>query len=553
MSKRDLDIETDHHIVDWEPIIASNPALWLDAKQKALNGPKVLMADMVSGLTALTTIESLLAVALTLRGAQVHTLLCDSVLPACIRVGKSDFPNLQAFISYQFNNDILCRDCSGIGQYFFEPLHLLGHKLGNLINLHDRERAKNISTSLPLSEIKEYRMDGMGIGEHAYAGTLRYFASGNLNNEPEGEMMVRRFFEGALLVAWAMKKLIAKFSYDVSVCSHGIYSPYGIVGEACRAGGVRVANWNVAYRKNCFIFSHGDTYHHTLLSEPTCEWENASWNVNMEEEIMEYLRSRWTGSRDWIWFHEKPTADIDVLVKETGIDISKPIIGMLTNVMWDAQLHYPANAFPDMLTWAIKTIRYFEKRPDLQLLIRIHPAEIRGGMPSRQLLLHELKSVFSKFPKNVFVVPPESQISTYAAMLKCDSVIIYGTKTGVELTSLGIPVIVAGEAWIRNKGLTIDVSSVDEYFKKLDQLPLKKKLDDNIVRRARKYAYHFFFRRMVPFKCVVPAAGWPPYKISVSKLEQLLPGNDVGLDIACKGIMSGSPFIYPAEKIGIFE
>ena len=41
-------------------------------------------------------------------------------------------------------------------------------------------------------------------------------------------------------------------------------------------------------------------------------------------------------------------------------------------------------------------------------------------------------------------------MSTYALMSLCNTAIIYGTKMGVELTSVGMPVVVAGEAWIRN-------------------------------------------------------------------------------------------------------
>ena len=66
------------------------------------------------------------------------------------------------------------------------------------------------------------------------------------------------------------------------------------------------------------------------------------------------------------------------------------------------------------------------------------------------------------------MIPPESQVSTYAAVAGVDAAIIYGTKTGVELTSVGIPTIVAGEAWIRNKGLTLDASSPEDYFQILD-------------------------------------------------------------------------------------
>ena len=67
------------------------------------------------------------------------------------------------------------------------------------------------------------------------------------------------------------------------------------------------------------------------------------------------------------------------------------MIGLLTNVSWDAQLHYPANAFANMLEWLVQTCRYFATRPDLQLLVRVHPAEISGFPPSRQPILGELR------------------------------------------------------------------------------------------------------------------------------------------------------------------
>src|SRR5690606_24327778 len=114
--------------------------------------------------------------------------------------------------------------------------------------------------------------------------------------------------------------------------------------------------------------------------------------------ILNYLKSRWDGSRDWIYFHEKPGKDAAAFASEIGIDTNKPCIGLLTNVMWDAQLHYPANAFPNMLDWVLRTIEYFSKRPDLQLLVRIHPAEVRGTIPSRQPLRAEISKAYPSLP-----------------------------------------------------------------------------------------------------------------------------------------------------------
>jgi hypothetical protein len=326
--------------------------------------------------------------------------------------------------------------------------------------------------------------------------------------------------------------------------------PQGIVGAVARQSGTRVVAWIQSYRKNSFIFSHDDTYHHTLMTEPIETWEDLPWTPAMESELLDYLKSRWHGAEDWIWFHERPQVELEAIAREVGVDFSKPTIGMLTNVMWDAQLHYPANAFPNMLEWVLQTIRYFATRPDLQLLIRVHPAELRGTLVSRQPIVDEIRREFPTLPPNVFVVPPESQVSTYSAMSACDAVIIYGTKTGVELTSVGIPVIVAGEAWIRNKGITLDASSASQYFSLLDQLPRGHRLDEATVTRARKYAYHFFFRRMIPLEFMQPQKGWPPFAVGIANLVELLPGASVGLDLICEGILKGTPFVYPEERLG---
>jgi hypothetical protein len=345
-----------------------------------------------------------------------------------------------------------------------------------------------------------------------------------------------------------MRRLFRDTPYLAVVSQHGIYVPQGLVGEVARKEGVRVVNWNVAYRKRRFIWSHGDTYHRTIMNEPCANWEDVPWTPRLEADAMAYLESRREGSRDWIWFHERPVEDVAEIQRRLGVDFSRPCVGMLTNVMWDAQIHYPANAFANMLDWALRTIEYFERRPDLQLIIRVHPAELRGTLPSRQPILAEIRRYYPRLPANVFVIGPESNISTYATMLQCDAVIIYGTKTGVELASQGVPVIVAGEAWIRGKGLTLDASSPEDYFRILDSLPLGRRLDAATVERARKYAYHFFFRRMIPVELTRPHKRWAPFLLDVERLDQCRPGGSAGLDVICDGIVTGREFIYREEQ-----
>ena len=526
---------------DWRPALATRRPLWESARRAAQGGPRVLMATSIGSYAHAVTLESALAAALTFRGAEVHALLCDG-MSACAECEASLYPDVAAFAAHGPARD-LCRDCRWPAEQVYAELGITVHRFGDWITPDERVEARRVSSALPVGQIEGYRFDGLALGEHAHAGALRFFATGSLDAEPHAEPVLRRYLESALLTAFATRRLLRAIGFSSAVFTHGIYVPWGIVGEVARQEGVRVSTWNVAYRKRRFIFSHDDTYHHTLLREPHDHWEHLALTGAQERELMHYLSSRREGMFDWIVFHRPTRQDPQDIAKRVGVDLSKPVVGLLTNVSWDAQLHYPANAFPNMLEWLVRTCEYFATRPDLQLLIRVHPAEISGFPPSRQPILGELRRRIPVLAPNIIVVPPESGMGTYALMSLCSAAIIYGTKMGVELTSVGLPVIVAGEAWIRNKGITHDASSPEEYFRILDRLPFAERLGEHQLARARRYAYHFFFNRMIPLPFVEPKAGYPIYRLKLDSLDQLLPGASQGLDTICDGILDAGAFV----------
>jgi hypothetical protein len=535
---------------DWGRILADSGSRWPEAVTAAAGGARVLLATSTGGHPSAAIMDTLLAGALTLRGARASFLLCDGVLPACqmVEIGLQRPASFMAAGPQRH----MCAHCHPRGAGLYQPLGLPIHRYSAFLTDEERRSAAALAAETPADRLATLEVEGLPIGEHARAGALRYYARSTLAGEPHAEPVLRRFVEAAILTARATRRLLQQEGIEIVVVNHAIYVPHGIVAEVARREGRRVVAWNVAYRKRSFVFSHGETYHHTLMCEPTSEWEGVEWTPEREAEIVDYLGSRRRGGRDWIVFHNtRPVEDLRQAAPQLRtIALDRPIIGMLTNVAWDAQLHYPANAFPDMLDWIVRTVRWFAGRPDLQLLIRVHPAELSGDIPSRQLVVEELRRAFPVLPSNVFVVPPESAMSTYAAAEACDAVIIFGTKTGVELTSLGIPVIVAGEAWIRNKGLTTDASSNEDYFRILSRLPFRARMPEAMTRRARQYAYHFFFRRMIPIDQVEPTGGQPQFRLAIRTVDDLASGRSAGLDVICDGILRGTPFVYPAERLG---
>jgi hypothetical protein len=519
---------------------AQSSESWRDALARAAGGKRVLIATNLGGHFPLATIDRLLGIALTLRGASVTHVLCDRALTACQMCEIGLTPRLG---SAQKPDPLLCGYCHAPAEASLAELDLLVAGLGDSLTATDRADAESLGREASLVDLNDLRFHGVAIGEHALAGALRYFGCSDLAAEPRGEIVLRRYLEAAALTATAYARLIDRLAPEVLVAHHGIYVPQGLAAAVARAKGVRVVTWNPAYRRHCFIFSHDDTYHHTLLNEPLESWRDRPLSEAERARVTEYLRSRREGREDWIRFHRDPDYALTADLAALGLDASKPLIVALTNVFWDAQLHYPANAFPSQAEWLIDTIEYFSKRPDLQLAIRVHPAELSGSPPSRQRAADVIAGRFPTLPPSIKLVGPESALSTYALCEHADAALIYGTKTGVELSAVGLPVIVAGEAWVRGKGFTHDATSAADYRAKLELLPFGKRLPADQQEMALRYANHFFFRRMLELPFVEPTAGPARYRIALNNLQDLAPGRWPGLDAICSGILENTPFV----------
>jgi hypothetical protein len=484
----------------WKKILEKDSETWQKILQQPLTQTtSVLFCTSVGFSRTAVVHDSLLAAALIARGVKVEMLLCDGVLPACEACTYSSIkPHVFLEKGPQAKR---CHECWKQGQGVFSSLNLPLHRYSQFLNADDYCYAKETVKNLKDSELKTFTLDDMLLGEEAYSGALRYFKVGDLTSEPDGIPILRRYVEGAILTYRAITKVFRELKPDVAVFHHGIYVPQGVISKVARQMGVRVVNWSIGYRSQSFIYSHEDTYHHTMLDEPVHLWKDKKLNESEKNRIVDYLESRRIGVKDWISYNAKPEERESIIREELSLD-SRPIILLLTNVIWDAQLYYQSNAFSSLLEWVHYSIQYFAERQDLQLVIRIHPAEaIRSK--TRQPVADVIAQLFPTLPANVRVVEAGSEISTYTLADMANCVLIYGTKTGMELAARGIPVIVAGEAWVRNKGFTSDVSSQEEYKQYLDQLPLAHRMPDEQRELALQYANHYFFRRLIPLAYLV--------------------------------------------------
>ena len=182
-----------------------------------------------------------------------------------------------------------------------------------------------------------------------------------------------------------------------------------------------------------------------------------------------------------------------------GLD-KRPIILLAANVLGDS-LTLGRNIFAESMSeWITRTVQFFAHRPDVQLVIRIHPGE--KLVPQAKSMGTVVREALQEIPSHIHLIGALDNVNTYDLIEIADLGLAYTTTVGVETAMNGIPVISCGETHYRGRGFTMDPSSWNEYFttlvEVLDNLPAYR-LNEEQVTKAWNYAYRFFFEYPRPF------------------------------------------------------
>lgn len=185
--------------------------------------------------------------------------------------------------------------------------------------------------------------------------------------------------------------------------------------------------------------------------------------------------------------------------KALGLD-DRPVVLLAANVLGDS-LTLGRNIFAESMSeWITKTVQYFAKRTDVQLVVRIHPGE--KIVPQAKSMGTVVREALPEVPSHIHVIGALDNVNTYDLIEIANLGLAYTTTVGVETAMNGIPVISCGQTHYRNRGFTIDPNSWDEYYSTLENvlanLPAHRMTDEQTA-KAWNYAYRFFFEYPRPF------------------------------------------------------
>jgi hypothetical protein len=458
----------------WKQRLRQKPSTTIKANHKK----KYLIATNIGGNLNLLALDLVLARALKARGHEVKIALCNKALSACLSCELNKFKTIGEFT--KSGPSKLCNKCVKTGR-----------QLANTAQIETID-------ILPLKEINEKPIDW---DEHATAATKRFLAIGSESSDKDFYRVYERFFKASIEASTLSDNLLRENKFDVVIAHHGIYVPQGNFVETARNLGIKVVTWHQAYRKGCYLFSLNDTYHKTMLFSQ--HW-NRKLSLEEKKTITTYLESRKKGTNDWINFgvsKRQESIKIDFPPEKTAL--------LLTNVSWDAQIHYNTNIFESMQDWLRSTINWYSAQENSFLIIRVHPAEVTGNIVSRDPVVEWINENYESLPGNIKIISPEDRVSTYSLMNSANLGLVYATKASIELATLGKEIIVAGDAWVRGKGFTHDPISETEYLEMLKNYSECRLEKRSNIEMALSFAYFFFFQKMIPISSIEPLKVYP--------------------------------------------
>ncbi|MCZ7585132.1 MAG: hypothetical protein M5R36_18385 [Deltaproteobacteria bacterium] len=394
-------------------------------------------------------VEKTVGAAVALRGGAVSSVGCDAFLPVCDNI-THQVTNRKSF----------CESCVAAHREWADATHSPVMWLSQLVRGDEREAIRGRAASMTLEAILGDEEDGIALGELVRASVIRYTARGRV---VEADLdIAREYWIAARLMKIAAERACEKFRPTRAFTSHGIYATWGVAAEIFRRRNLPFYVYGLPYMRGRVLVTRNASYHDAFQNEREEDWSNFPMNDERERALTAYLDSKERGGAyDLAWHNYQPARTEPVTVNE-----GRARIALFTNVSWDAAVHRGAGAFEDVNAFVTETIAWAAGRDDVDLYVRIHPAETKHvWMPATERMECIIAARFEKLPEHIHIIGPDERVSSYELARRVDVSCVFITTIGHELAARGSAVVCAGPARYAGKGFTFDARSMGSIFR----------------------------------------------------------------------------------------
>jgi len=395
----------------------------------------------------------------------------------------------------------------------------------------------------PISEIlpEEYEVNidpnlehykGIPVSKYAQSSTRRVQKKYNLDHEDRETYM--RFLQSSVKLVDVAETLVDTYDIDATLGDHDAYIYAGIYLAVADKYDIPAYSQAVGHLDESLLV--GSTDNRTprpyyLDGEMVDEYLEKPLSETETRQIDELMKKRQAGEEMYYQYSSQTSEGVDV-------DGSRPLVGVFTNLVWDASFQLDQNIFPDYLEWVDRTI---ENVGDVnaRIVIKPHPAENARGTNER--VFEYIRENHPDLPENVEVLPSDTDVDTYALIDQLDAGIVFNSTVGLEMAYWDVPVIVAGDSHYNGFGFTHDPATkqeYDEYLSELTDLPHSTEMK----KRARRYCHYFYFIKHLDFPYISTRDQSHATKPKPVSHDDIKPGSEL-FDGIVDNILSGEPVV----------
>jgi hypothetical protein len=483
-------------------------------------------------------VDCLLAHALQRRGAVCQLLLCDLPhLPGCDErfVGSANNARCQG-------------DCISAKRPFLDVCGLDWVRLSGFLDdpAATLEMAADLVAACPDDELTRFEYEGWKLGEWLGSSVASFLRSDSHGMDPEVVAARRRYLISGLVALIGSRRWIETWRPDILMVISGRHIFWRAAREIAEARGIKVVSREMFSESfDCHVYAVNSSCEDPKLPHAWAQAREIPLTPEQEKVLDETLKGLPAYARQ-VEYDPVLEARPSAIRTQLNLSSDRPLIVLFTNVSWDLFVAERDFAFDGQMKWIAATFDFIRRHPELDLVVRAHPAEIVAKFQTRGRIVQQIEERFGPVPSNVRLIGPESTISSDTLRSMASLNLVYCSSVGMEAVIAGQPVLICGNPYYARKGFTINVDSPSQYLSLLEEHAAGKPLipPSRSVELARRFLYLFKFRYGI--RMGLTSDDNRATSLKIQDLCELEPGKSFALDTACDGILHSDEILLPA-------
>ena len=411
----------------------------------------------------------------------------------------------------EIEKQTICVSCKGMQEDYLTRYQLPTIDIRNFVSFQKKQEIKLLIENAP-DRLLEFEYDGILFGKLAsYEMVLNTKISDFNNIKVEHRKIWLQLIQTAIISYMAVEEIQKKYNFDVFLSNNSYAGALGTTPIAKKYGVKYMFCTEAAYinADRSKILITEKMFWETVIFWK--EWYNLALLPQQINHIYKDLLNHFLGIGSHQYSPSSVIGDNRSLLEKLNIPKNKKILiaynssedeilgyNHLASVMGWEQMDETANAFENQLEWLKEISEFAENSNDYHLIIRLHP---RLGKNKRENKVsthyEELKEILDKPTgqrfKNVTIIWPEEQISSYSLLDFADLVLVSWSSVSIDVGRLGIPVLSYTKRIptfplenIDNSFITI-ASEKKSYFEAIQNLVNRERNIGHIISAMRWY------------------------------------------------------------------